>query len=279
MMAEIAKACKIDLVALYAEEVDNAALLSLFGATGNTRKILLVKKHNLGLLSNELQEMLDDCFTIPMDSGEFMIRLRRMFRAAEQDKAESLVQPQEIKPAEQTPSQFETYTDISQRTDIQPQPIYLQQAVLEQPQPVRAVQEQVVTKSDAFTAPAKMDNAYPNESVRFEPAQAYSPPIVLPSEKLQAKEAEVAAKNAGGDKGHKKKKKSILRYLSKAELLEIILEQEKMVVALNAEVEEDKKELENHRIIMDESGSIADAALKLNDILKGTEIGRPDSQP
>lgn len=98
MMLGILKAFQIDLLAYYAQEVDNAALISFFNSTGDVRKILFVKKQNLALVSTELEEMLDECFTLPLDSNDFMIRLRRMFRAVDQKKAEIPQPPQESAP-------------------------------------------------------------------------------------------------------------------------------------------------------------------------------------
>ncbi len=125
MMLEILKACKIDLLAYYAEEVDNADLISFFNLTGDVRKILFVKKQNLGLVSAELEEMLDECFTIPLDSNDVMIRLRRMFRAAEQKKAEVPLQPQQPIPVVQVqpPAQ---YIAPPPATQEQPQPLQYQ---------------------------------------------------------------------------------------------------------------------------------------------------------
>ncbi len=98
MMLGILKAFQIDLLAYYAEEVDNEALTSFFKSTGDIRKILFVKKQNLALVSQELEEMLDECFTLPLDSNDFMIRLRRMFRAVEQKRTQA---PQESAPVVQ----------------------------------------------------------------------------------------------------------------------------------------------------------------------------------
>lgn len=82
MMLEILRACRIDLVAFYAQDVDNAALISFFNAAGDIRKILFVNKQNLGTVNRELESILDECFAFPLDSGEMMIRLRRMIRSA-----------------------------------------------------------------------------------------------------------------------------------------------------------------------------------------------------
>lgn len=117
MMLEILKACKIDVVAFYTEEIDNAALISFFSAAGDIRKILFVKKQNLGAVNPELESMLDECFAMPLDSGEMMIRLRRMMRSAgttnhkpkPPQPTESTVQPEF--PASYRPEESEPQTE------------------------------------------------------------------------------------------------------------------------------------------------------------------------
>lgn len=59
-----------------------------------------------------------------------------------------------------------------------------------------------------------------------------------------------------------------LRKLSRAELLEMLLIQSKEVERLKNELEEANRKLDDRRIILEESGSIAEAALKLNDIFE-----------
>lgn len=59
-----------------------------------------------------------------------------------------------------------------------------------------------------------------------------------------------------------------LRKLSRSELLEMLLIQSREVERLKNELEEANRKLEDRRIILKESGSIAEAALKLNDIFE-----------
>lgn len=59
-----------------------------------------------------------------------------------------------------------------------------------------------------------------------------------------------------------------LRKLSRSELLEMLLIQSKEVERLKNELEEANRKLEERKILLAESGSIAEAALKLNDIFK-----------
>lgn len=59
-----------------------------------------------------------------------------------------------------------------------------------------------------------------------------------------------------------------LRKLSRSELLEMLLIQSKEVERLKEELKEANRKLEDRKILLEESGSIAEAALKLNDIFK-----------
>ena len=59
-----------------------------------------------------------------------------------------------------------------------------------------------------------------------------------------------------------------LRKLSRSELLEMLLIQSREVERLKNELDEANRKLEDRRIILKESGSIAEAALKLNDIFE-----------
>lgn len=57
-----------------------------------------------------------------------------------------------------------------------------------------------------------------------------------------------------------------LRRLSRADLIEIIYELKKNEVRLTKENEELRQQLENRRILIENAGSIAEAAVKLNDL-------------
>ena len=57
-----------------------------------------------------------------------------------------------------------------------------------------------------------------------------------------------------------------LRKKSRKELLEIMLEQSEYIDKLEKELEKTKKQLARKGIIMDESGSIAEASLKLHGV-------------
>ena len=62
-----------------------------------------------------------------------------------------------------------------------------------------------------------------------------------------------------------------LRRLSRAELLELLLAQSREIDRLKAKVEELSGQLEDKEIIMRESGSIAEAALRLNHIFEDAQ--------
>lgn len=63
-----------------------------------------------------------------------------------------------------------------------------------------------------------------------------------------------------------------LKKLSRIDLLEMLLEQSKEVERLNTELEEAQKKLEDRSIQLDEAGSIAEAALRLNGIFDIAQI-------
>lgn len=62
-----------------------------------------------------------------------------------------------------------------------------------------------------------------------------------------------------------------LRKISKKELLEILLSQAKRIDELEQELNKTKSKLESKKITIEESGSIAEAALKLNSIFENAE--------
>ena len=66
-------------------------------------------------------------------------------------------------------------------------------------------------------------------------------------------------------------KEKELKRLSRTELLEIMLEQQKEIDRLRQELEECKGKLKEREIILRESGSIAEAALRLNGIFEAAQ--------
>ena len=62
-----------------------------------------------------------------------------------------------------------------------------------------------------------------------------------------------------------------LRKLSRGELLELLLAQTREVDRLNAQVEDLQQQLENRRIKLSQTGSIAEAALQLNHVFEAAQ--------
>lgn len=62
-----------------------------------------------------------------------------------------------------------------------------------------------------------------------------------------------------------------LRKLSRGDLMQILLEQSKEIQALRDELAKKEAALEDKRILIENSGSIAEAALKLNGIFEAAE--------
>lgn len=62
-----------------------------------------------------------------------------------------------------------------------------------------------------------------------------------------------------------------LKGLSRKELLEILLEQTKRIEDLEILLEDSKKKIESKRISLEQTGSLAEAALKLSDIFKSAD--------
>lgn len=62
-----------------------------------------------------------------------------------------------------------------------------------------------------------------------------------------------------------------LRRLKRSELLEILYEQEKEIAELRKKLNRATRKLEDRRILIEESGSIAEAALRLNEVFKAAQ--------
>ncbi|MCC8015073.1 MAG: hypothetical protein LIO87_07740, partial [Eubacterium sp.] len=73
------------------------------------------------------------------------------------------------------------------------------------------------------------------------------------------------------NKDKSKDKKNPLKKLKRQELLELLLEQTKRAEALEEELKKKNEELENKKIALEESGSIAEAALRLNSVFEAAE--------
>lgn len=63
-----------------------------------------------------------------------------------------------------------------------------------------------------------------------------------------------------------------LKKLSRAELLEMLLEQSRTVELLQAQLDAARRKLESRDILIQQSGSIAEAALKLNDVFSAAQM-------
>ena len=63
-----------------------------------------------------------------------------------------------------------------------------------------------------------------------------------------------------------------LRKLSRAELLEMLLIQSKEVDRLSKELDEANRKLDDRKILLENSGSIAEAALKLNGVFEAAQM-------
>ena len=70
--------------------------------------------------------------------------------------------------------------------------------------------------------------------------------------------------------------KNPLRKLSRLQLLELLAQQERELNTLRKELAEKEAQLAKRRIIMENSGSIAEAALKLNGIFEAAQRAADD---
>lgn len=62
-----------------------------------------------------------------------------------------------------------------------------------------------------------------------------------------------------------------LKKLSRAELLEMLIAQSKEVASLKEQLQEANEKLEDRRIMIENSGSIAEAALRLNGVFEAAQ--------
>ena len=66
--------------------------------------------------------------------------------------------------------------------------------------------------------------------------------------------------------GHVVKTENELRKLKRVDLLEMLLEQSQELERVKAQLERAESELRSRKILLDNAGSIAEAAMQLNDI-------------
>lgn len=62
-----------------------------------------------------------------------------------------------------------------------------------------------------------------------------------------------------------------LKKLNRKELIEILIQQQEKIEKLEYKIEEYNKEVENREILIDECGTIAEAALKLNGVYEAID--------
>ena len=62
-----------------------------------------------------------------------------------------------------------------------------------------------------------------------------------------------------------------LRRLHREDLLQILIAQQKQIEDLSAALEDSEKALNDRKVAIEESGSLAEAALKLNDVFKSAQ--------
>ena len=62
-----------------------------------------------------------------------------------------------------------------------------------------------------------------------------------------------------------------VRKLSRLQLLEILVEQANEIEQLKAELKETKEQLADRKIVIEQSGSLAEAALRLNGVFEAAQ--------
>lgn len=62
-----------------------------------------------------------------------------------------------------------------------------------------------------------------------------------------------------------------LKKLSRADLLQMLIEQSKEVERLKAIIKQNEEELQNKKILLNEAGSIAEASLKINQVFENAQ--------
>ena len=294
MMLEILQAYKMDMVVYYADKVDSCDLLNFFSkirsVDPNILLVLFVKKENLCMVGETLEFYLNECFAIPMDSNELIIRLRRVMQASERQNFKPAVPQQQqkiqfapqpvvnpVQPAAWQYNQPET-PQPPQEVQIIPQPVAnpVQPAAWQYNQPETPQQPQVAQiLPQPFANPVQPaawrynqpETPEQKQEVQSDVQPAANP--VQPLTRIYSQPEPPREPETGREKIQTGK--SPLRHLNKIELLEIILEQEKRMASLDNKIEELKRQIENREIIIEDSGSIAEAALKLNGIFEAAQ--------
>jgi len=120
MMLEIMRSCKMDVCAFYAEEVDAAELAAFFrevSGIGSILRVLFLDRDKFCLINRELENCIDECFTVPLDSHDLMMRLRRLARtAAAENTAADIPSPavniREVPVSRQVPGQMDSVPEF-----------------------------------------------------------------------------------------------------------------------------------------------------------------------
>ena len=68
-----------------------------------------------------------------------------------------------------------------------------------------------------------------------------------------------------------KDSRSTLKKLKRQDLLEMLIQEEKKIDQLEKELAEAREQLKNRQILIEESGTLAEAALKLNGIFEAAQ--------
>lgn len=293
---------EFDILALYAEEIDEGFLLRLFKSAGKMQKVLLLKRHLLEEVGQELESRTDEIFTIPLSFSDFSIRFRRLLRARPEDGKEEtlplvLDEDEDTQPDSENsePEEFAAI-DITDEADAEAE---LETADgsdgegLTDSQPLNEVEEEegqaeadneledyllstfegeneekadVSEELESPPATEERDEAAevgrPEETNQTEP----QPLLRQEEQKIYSTQSDL---NAG--KGKKGKRKTPLRYLNKTDLLEIILEQERIINEQRAKAQKIEEELAKREIVLGQSGSIAEAATKISGIFEAAQ--------
>lgn len=174
MMIEILRACKINLVAYYVEELENSKLINFFNEIkaidSSIRCILFLKKENMNMISEALENIFDECFAIPVDSNDLMIRLRRMMRKPIQGNNQPETAPEPVSQNIQPPVpavEQPLHQDYTQPEVAREQPVYTQPELSQPPDNAAEPSEEVID-----TAPVSTENSYsPDNHSPVDPAQ------------------------------------------------------------------------------------------------------------
>jgi len=274
-----------DLLAYYAEEIDEDFLLNLFSMAGQKHKILLLKRPLLENIGEELEALADEIFTIPLSFSDFSIRFRRLLRARQEgDKAENEAPRPSLEKAE--PEEAE----VEEETQAEPEESGVEEETQAEPGEAEAEEEaqgeeetgelEKYFEITAFESEGEESEVLTEEfedtalEDRQDEFKEFQPDPQLPQE-IQVKQEEDKPYSAQTDfnigKGKRGKKKTPLRYLNKTELLEIILEQERIINEQIAKAQRIEEELAKREIILGQSGSIAEAATKISGIFEAAQ--------